>query len=185
MSSLARTWWIHALRGAAALLLGVVWLAASRARFEALAVMFGAYAVSSGMLSVGASLSSADRGERWPGLLWSGSASVAAGLVSIAWLAMTIPAFRWVLVAWAAVTGAGDVAAALRLRRFVPHEWFMLVGGAASIAYAITLSLRSGASLAALAWTTGLFAIVLGLAQVALGLRLRSVLEHLGVPARA
>jgi uncharacterized membrane protein HdeD (DUF308 family) len=79
------------------------------------------------------------------------------------------------IAAWAIVTGLLEVAAAIILRRELRGEWLLALGGILSVAFGIFLAVRPGEGAIAVVWVIGLYAIVFGVALVALGARLRQL----------
>jgi uncharacterized membrane protein HdeD (DUF308 family) len=98
-------------------------------------------------------------------LLAAASAVVFPGLTAIALL--------WVIAAWALVTGALQIAAAIRLREEIEGEFWLGLAGAGSIVFGLLLFLRPGLGALAVVWLIGLYAIVFGVFLVALGFRVK------------
>ena len=54
-------------------------------------------------------------------------------------------------------------------------EGWLIFGGIASIAFGVLLVINPGSGLLAVVWLVGLYAVIFGIAQIMLGLRLRSL----------
>jgi len=80
----------------------------------------------------------------------------------------------YLIAAWALVTGAFEVAAAIRLRKVITGEWLLVLSGAASIVLGILLMLFPGPGALVVVLWIGAYALVSGALLIALGLRLRS-----------
>jgi uncharacterized membrane protein HdeD (DUF308 family) len=73
----------------------------------------------------------------WWALVIRGQVAIA---VTVLMPAITALALVYVIAAWALVTGAFEIAAAIRLRKAIAGEWFLGLSGAASILFGIMLA---------------------------------------------
>jgi len=175
MVVVARNWWALALRGVLGMLFGVFTFVAPAAALAALVLLFGAYALVDGVFNIVAALRDA-RGDRgWWALLLSGVAGVVAGLIAFAAPAFTALVLLYMIAAWALVTGALEIATAIRLRRHITGEWLMALNGALSIVFGGLVMVAPVVGALALVLLVGAYAFVSGLLLVALGFRLRGV----------
>ena len=166
--------WI-ALRAVAAFIFGVLALLLPGLTLTTLVLLFGAFALVDGVFNIVAALRDA-RGDRgWWALLLSGVAGVVAGLVAFAAPAFTALVLLYVIAAWALVTGALEIATAIRLRRHITGEWLMALNGALSIVFGGLVMVAPVVGALALVLLVGAYAFVSGLLLVALGFRLRGV----------
>lgn len=171
---LADRWWTLVLRGAAALIFGILTFIAPGASLFALVVLFGAYAIVNGAIAV-ALAARAPHGEpRWGWLLFEGIASVVAGVLTLIWPGITALVLLLFIAAWAIATGIGQVVAAVRLRKTIRGEWLLALTGVLSIAFGVLLFLFPGAGALAVVLWIGAYAIVFGALLIALGVRLRN-----------
>jgi uncharacterized membrane protein HdeD (DUF308 family) len=69
-------------------------------------------------------------------MLLEGIVGIAAGLVTLVWPGSTALALLYVIAAWALLTGAFEIAAAIRLRKIITGEWLLVLSGTASIGWA-------------------------------------------------
>src|SRR5205807_7263262 len=76
---------------------------------------------------------------------------------------------------WAVVTGALEIAAAIRLRRHISGEWLLALNGALSIVFGGLVLVAPVIGALAVVLLVGAYAFVSGLLLVALGFRLRGV----------
>lgn len=181
---LARRWVAVALRGAAAVAFGLVALAWPGVTVKALAVVFGAYALVDGLLTLGTSLGGTDRRDRWV-LGFEGLVDVVAGGIALVWPSITVSALVLVVAAWAVATGVSEVTAAVRLRRELHGEWRLGVFGAASVLVGLLLAVRPGVGIVAVAWLVGAYALAVGSVLLALAFALRSTLPERRAPDTA
>lgn len=188
IDTLLRNWWAVLLRGALGILFGALTFFAPGISLTALILLFGAYAFADGILAIIAAIRGQGAGERWWLLLIQGIAGVAAGIVTALMPGLTALVLVYVVATWAVVTGALELAAAIRLRKVITDEWLLALSGIASIGLGVLLVLFPVAGALALVLWIGAYALVSGILLVALAFRLRSWgrthLPH-GAPAHA
>jgi uncharacterized membrane protein HdeD (DUF308 family) len=174
VDSLSRNWWAVSLRGLAGILFGIITFFAPAISLAALVLLFGAYALMDGVLAIVTAVRrrSADR---WWLLLLEGLVGIAAGVLTFMWPAITAVALLYVIAAWALVTGAVEIAAAIRLRKAIRGEWLLALSGIFSIALGVLLVLFPGPGALAVTIWIGVYAFVFGALLFALGLRLRGL----------
>jgi uncharacterized membrane protein HdeD (DUF308 family) len=182
--SVFQRWWLLAVRGAVAIVFGVLTFVAPMASLLALVIMFGVFALADGALHLVLAFQMARRGERWGSLMVAGIAGLAAGLVTLVWPAIGGLALLFVIAFWAMATGIAAIFAAVRLRRHIRGEWLMATSGALSVVFGVLLVIFPGPGALAVALWIGAYAIVFGAILIALGLRLRT-LRPAGRPAPA
>ena len=122
VTRLTRKWWLLALRGMVAVLFGLAALVWPGATLTALVLLFGAYALVDGLLAL--IVSRLDRHEFDHGwvLLLKGLAGIATGVLTYLWPRVTAQALVYLIAAWAILTGAFEVVAAVDLREVVEGE---------------------------------------------------------------
>jgi uncharacterized membrane protein HdeD (DUF308 family) len=172
----ARSWWTVALRGALAVLFGVAAWIWPDVTIRVLVLLFGFYALVDGLLAlaaalVGGRLVSGRRG--W--LIFEGVAGVAAGVLTFIWPEITTLVLLYLIAFWAIATGVLEVVAAVLLRRELRGEWLLAASGIISVLFGLFLVIRPGDGAIAVAWLIGLYAIIFGIALIALGFRLRQL----------
>jgi uncharacterized membrane protein HdeD (DUF308 family) len=179
---IAKNWWSLVLRGLAAIVLGLITIVWPGITLGALVLLFGAYALIDGLLSLAGAVRAAENHERWGSLLFEGLAGIAAGIVTFAWPAITALTLVYVIAAWALITGVFEIAAAVRLRKVLPGEWLLALSGFASLILGILMIAVPLAGALAIALWVGIYALVFGALLIALGLRLRSWTKALTEP---
>jgi uncharacterized membrane protein HdeD (DUF308 family) len=171
---MTRYWWAVALRGTLAVLFGMMALAWPGITVFVLVALFGAYALVDGAIAVAQAIGGKlVVGRGW--LVLEGIAGVLAGIVTFVWPGITALVLLVVIAAWALVTGVFEIVAAVWLRREIKGEWLLALSGALSVLFAVLLVINPGAGAIAVVWVIGAYAIVFGVALVALGLRLRQL----------
>src|ERR1700730_5399639 len=171
---LAHNWWSLVLRGVIAILLGLVTFAWPGITLGGLVLLFGAYALVGGIISIIVAVRASGANERWGALLIEGMAGIAAAAITIAWPAITAFALVCVIAAWAIVTGVLEIIASVQLRMYIRGEWLLAVSGVASVLFGALIFAAPLAGELILAIWFGAYALVFGAFLVALGFRLRS-----------
>jgi uncharacterized membrane protein HdeD (DUF308 family) len=177
LETLTRYWWVVALRGAFAVLFGLMALIWPAITLLALVILFGAYALVDGVFTLVAAFGkrdsiAVDSGSR--GLLVAqGVAGIILGVLAIAWPGITALVLLWVIAAWAVLIGALEIFAAVRLRRELRREWLLALSGALSVLFGILLVVWPAAGALTVVVLIGVSAIVFGVTLLTLGLRLR------------
>jgi uncharacterized membrane protein HdeD (DUF308 family) len=170
-SVLVAHWWALVVRGLAAILFGVLTLVAPGLTLFALVLLWGAYALVDGLFALTLAARATRAGRSWGWLLFAGVVSVLAGVVTFLWPGLTAMGLLFVIALWAVFTGIAQVAAAVRLRSLMRHEWLLTVSGVLSIAFGLLLYILPSTGALALAWMIGVYAILFGALLVGLGLK--------------
>ena len=78
------------------------------------------------------------------------------------------------IAVWAIVLGVMEIYGAIKLRKEIEGEWFLILNGALSVAVRHRPDLwRPGTGALALVWIIGAYAIILGVIYVMFGLKMR------------
>jgi uncharacterized membrane protein HdeD (DUF308 family) len=74
---------------------------------------------------------------------------------------------------WAIVIGVMQIVGAIRLRKEIDNEWLLIAGGVLSVLFGAILILFPGAGALGLIFVIGAYAVIYGIIEIALALRLR------------
>jgi uncharacterized membrane protein HdeD (DUF308 family) len=171
----AESKWGVILRGIVAILFGLVILAWPAITLRALILVFGIFAIAAGVFALLSGLRAEERRRRWL-LLAEGVVAALAGIVALAWPAITARALLFIIAAWAIVTGVLEMAGAFRTRLASTPEWVLMASGIISVVFGILLLVWPYLGLLALTWLIGIYAIIYGIIHV--------VLAFTGAPPR-
>lgn len=174
----AGMWWVIALRGVIAVIVGVLAFVWPLATLVALVLLFGVYALLDGIALVLMAFSIRRQGRWW--LAIQGLIGIGVGLFTLVAPQITALALIDLIAFWAIVTGVLEIVAAVRLRRLIDHLWLTTIDGLLSIVLGIVFLFVPAAAALAWVWLLGVYALLAGLAMLALAWRLRTV----RVPAR-
>jgi uncharacterized membrane protein HdeD (DUF308 family) len=173
VNALARNWWALLIRGIAAVIFGVLAFAWPGATIVAIIILFGAYAFVDGVFAIVAAVRAAQSHERWWPFLLEGIVGIAIAAIvyfepRVAGLALYLT-----VAAWAFITGILEIAAAIQLRKQIANEVWLILGGILSLLFAGLMIWRPGSAAIAIVWVIGAYAIMFGIAMIALSFRLK------------
>ncbi|EPX87698.1 hypothetical protein ruthe_00271 [Rubellimicrobium thermophilum DSM 16684] len=181
LCTLSRNWWIFIFRGVLALLIATLAFLMPAEALLALTLVFGAYAFADGVFGLIAAVRNIRKGERWGWLMFSGILGIATGVVVVVSpfvATLVLATFLWASIAfWSVFSGVLEIAAALRLRKEIKGEVWLILSGLISVVLGVVVTwmllTRPLESFLALGWLLGFYAAVFGAMMMLLGLRLR------------
>jgi uncharacterized membrane protein HdeD (DUF308 family) len=165
--------WMLMLRGAIAIAFGVLAVLWPGLTLLVLVGLFAAYALLGGIVSIAAALRLRPTERKWWLPLLLGVISVAAGIYALLAPSVTALVLVLLMAANAILTGALDIAMAVRLRRVLRGHWLLLLGGAVSILFGVLVVAAPAAGALAMVWLISFYAILTGVLLFGLGLRAR------------
>ena len=169
---LARNWWALALRGAAAILLGILALMMPGVTVATLALTFAAYLLLDGVFAILAGIRASRHHERSLPFILEGVVSLIAGIVAALWPAASLFALVFLIAAWSVITGFAEVMSAWRMDR-THGKWAWGVAGLLSILFGFSMWVLPALGLLALAWGVAAYLIAFGMLALATAFRLR------------
>lgn len=171
---LARNWWAVLIRGVIAVIFGILAYLWPGATWVAVAILFGAYALVDGIFAIVAAVRAAETQQRWWPFVIEGIVGIVIAAITFYDVRITIFALYFTIAAWAFLTGIFEIVAAIELRKHVANEFWLILGGIASIAFAVLMIWFPLAGFLAITWLIAAYAIVFGIMLIALAFRLRS-----------
>lgn len=178
-----RTGWAMALRGIVAVIFGLVAMRYPSAAAGAFVIIFAVFAFADAILEIVVASFLGRSGLRWGWYAVGALASLAAGIVAIAYPQITFFALVLLVGARAVVVGALEIGAAVSFRE-LDSRWLLGLVGAVSIVFGLLLFASPSRGGLALIWTIGIYAIILGVVLFALGIRLVGGRGH-GIATRS
>ncbi|MDR3067599.1 MULTISPECIES: HdeD family acid-resistance protein [Comamonas] len=170
---LHRTWWVLLLRGAAAIIFGVLTWMQPAASAAALVLVFGAYVFVDGLLGIYTAIKSRQQSRYWWVVLLWGLTGVAVGVLTAINPAITALVLTIYIGVWALMTGVLQIVAALRLRKEIQGEWLLVLGGLLSVLFGIFVLMQPGAGMMAMLWVLATYAVIFGVLMVILAFKIK------------
>ncbi len=179
LRSIAKSWWLYALRGVAAIIFGILAFTRPGATILALVLVFGIYAVIDGVLAVIAAFQMREDYKQWWVVLLEGLAGILVGIIALINPFVTAGALLLVIAFWAVFTGIMEIIAAIQLRREIDNEWSLILSGILSVVLGIILVVFPSAGALGLIYAIGIYAIFFGLLELYLAFKVRGFAKAL------
>ncbi len=170
--ALAKNWWMLLLRGIAAIIFGVLAFAWPGMTLLTLIMFYGAFALVDGVLAIIAAIAGGAPAPRW-WLAVVGLLGIATGVLMFTMPGLTALVLLYFIAGWAIATGAFQIVGAIRLRKEIDDEWYLILGGVVSVLFGVGVMMAPGAGALALLWVIGTYAVIMGAILVALAFRLK------------
>lgn len=177
LQAVAANWWILLLRGILLVVLGLYALLNPGISLLAWAFVVGCFLVADGILAIVAGIAGWTESRGWA--IARGAIALLAGGFAVAHPAVfgAIAGLTviFVLAAWAIIGGVLEIVVAIRERKAIEGEGWMILNGVFSILFGVVLVMAPLISLALFIRVCGAFAIVFGLVAVFTSLKLRKL----------
>jgi uncharacterized membrane protein HdeD (DUF308 family) len=175
-------WKMLVVRGALAIVFGILAIIWPISTAIALALLWGFWALVDGVGSIAQAFQPESRGSRvW--LVVIGVIALIAAFFAIFSPAVTAVTLTWILGIWLIVRGVFEAIGAFSSSMATPR-WLLLVSAALSILLGILFVTNPGAGAVGIAVWLGITALIWGAAFVAIGLTIRRELTGPGHAAR-
>ncbi|MCO6518105.1 MAG: HdeD family acid-resistance protein [Snodgrassella sp.] len=170
---LSENWWMVLIRGGAALIFGLLTWFYPFISILIMVMFFGVYALIDGVLGVVIAINGRRTHQDWWLILIWGMVSILAGIMTF-----FVPGITWLVLItfiaiWSLVSGILQIIAAIRLRKSIRGEGWMIVAGMLSVLVGIILFVNPVQGGIALTWVIGVYAALFGVMNIALAFRLR------------
>jgi len=179
LALLSRYWWVLVVRGVMAIALGIFAFVWPQQTIAALVLVFGAIALADGTFAVVASIAGHSLTPYWWVLLLQGLLGIGVGALTLFNPAITAIALLIYIAVWAIGMGVLQVIAAVRLRHDI--EWWLALGGIASVAFGMLLMRNPAAGALAVLWLIGSYALIWGVTLMVGGFDVRRLHKHVSV----
>jgi uncharacterized membrane protein HdeD (DUF308 family) len=174
LEQLGKNWGWIALRGAAAVIFGVLAFAWPVKAVVVLVLFFGAYALVEGIFTLITAFRVRDRGKPMWTFVAIGILGIAAGIVTFLWPGITALTLIVFIAVWAFFMGIFQIVAAVRLRKEIEHEWLLGLSGVLSVIFGAVMMARPVEGLFAVVWVIAAYSIVFGILLIVLAFRLKN-----------
>jgi uncharacterized membrane protein HdeD (DUF308 family) len=169
-----KAWPLVAVRGVLAVLFGLFALIWPGATVLVLAILYGVYAIVDGIGGLMQAFRPGDTGHRVAyGVL--GALGIVAGVLVLVWPGITVLLLALLVGFWAIITGIAEIAAAIRLRKQIRGEAFLIAAGAISVLAGVLIVINPIAGAYGIALLVGIYALLYGIVLLVLAFRLRKL----------
>src|SRR5213083_3795277 len=175
IETLKRHWWVPVIRGIAAIVFGIIAFVYPGLTIATLVLFFGAWVLLDGIFRIVGAIGHRASDPDWGWHLVIGILGIVVGLLTFHAPQITALALIIYIAAWALMIGATEIAIAIKMRREIKGEWFLILMGLCSIVFAVMLLWNPLPGALALVWLIGSYAIAFGILGIILGFRLRSL----------
>jgi uncharacterized membrane protein HdeD (DUF308 family) len=175
IETLKRHWWVPVIRGVAAIVFGIIAFVYPGLTIATLVLFFGAWVLIDGIFRIVGAIGHRASDPDWGWQLVIGIVGIIVGLLTFHAPQITALALIIYVAAWALMIGASEIVLAIKMRREIKGEWFLILMGLASIVFAVLLLWNPIAGAAAVIWLIAWYAVVLGILAIFFGFRLRSL----------
>src|SRR5215813_9585394 len=175
LATFKKHWWVPVLRGVAAIIFGIIAFTHPVMAAATLVLFFGAWVLIDGIFRVVGAIGHRASDKEWGSDLIIGILGIIVGLLTFHAPGITALALVIYIAAWALMTGATEIALAIKMRREIKGEWFLILMGLASIIFACLLFWNPLSGAAALIWIIAWYAVIMGVLEIIFGFRLLSL----------
>jgi len=175
---LSQYWWMILLRGVLSVLFGLVLFAQPGISLVTLTLLFGAFALVHGVGNVISAFGGRTQYASWWVLLLAGLAGILVGVLTFMSPGITALILLYYIAWWAIASGVFEVVAAIKLRKEIKGEFWLALGGLASIAFGLLLIARPGVGALTVLWLIGSYAIAFGVILILLAFRARGFVSR-------
>jgi uncharacterized membrane protein HdeD (DUF308 family) len=175
LTMLSKAWWVYLVRGLLAILFGVLAFARPGLTLATLVIFFGAWALATGVFAIFAAFAAKKVHTDWWVLLLEGLLGIGVGLVTFWAPGITAISLLWYLAFWAILSGLFEIVTAVRLRKEIRGEGWLMLAGVASIVFGVLLLARPGAGALAVITFIGAYALLIGVILVMAAFKLKGL----------
>lgn len=172
LTLLAKNWWVVVLRGVFAILFGLLAVFYPGLALQSFLFLFAVYAVADGLGAVWTAIQNRTQKQWWIHLL-EGFVSIIAGIGALLFPGLTTLTVLFLIAGWAIITGVFEIVAAFQLRKEIEGEFWLGLGGLASILFGVLLIVFPGGGILTLLTIVAVYAILFGITLIMLGWKLR------------
>src|SRR5215475_15295546 len=175
IETLKRDWWVPVIRGVAAIIFGFIAFAYPGRTLATLVIFFGAWVLVDGVFRVIGAIGGRASDPDWGWHLIIGILGIVVGVLTFHAPGITALALVIYIAAWALMIGVTEIALAIKMRREIKGEWFLILMGLASIIFAGYLLWNPLRGAAVLILVIAWYAVIMGVLAIIFGFRVRSL----------
>jgi uncharacterized membrane protein HdeD (DUF308 family) len=171
----SRNWWVPVLRGAIAILFGVLAFVYPMVVTTVGIALFAAFALIEGVFALVAAFGMGLPAGQRALLVIAGLLGLAVGVGSVFYPGIAALTFVVFIGWWAIIVGVLQLVVSIEYRKVIENDWLFALSAILSLVFGVLLIWQPFAGLQALLWIFGIYAILIGIMLLAVGFRLRSM----------
>jgi len=172
-------WWVVLLRGIVVLLMGILLVSRPLPTIVVLVYLLGFYWFFDGIFTLIGSIRGRKSHKDWSWGVFVGIISALAGVIVFTQpyisAVIGVTFMIYVVAIMVFVSGMWGIITGIRLRKQIPNEWSMIMGGVISALFAILLMSNPLMSAMTLVWLMGVIALVGGIVLIVISFRIRKL----------
>jgi len=171
LENLQKHWWLISIRGVLAILFGIAALLSPMILIYSLLTFFSFFVILSGFFIITLAFLG-ETTNKWLRVI-EGLFFIATGTLILLNPAFIVSGFMVLVAIWAIVSGIFYIIGAIRLRKIITNEWYMIFNGVISILFGIIIAgnLLTGAAI--LAMVFGIYAILNGIIFIIFSIKIK------------
>src|SRR5262245_32518800 len=177
--ALSKFWWMTLLRGLLWILFGIVVISRPGISLVTLTLVFGGFAFADGIANIVTAFGERKTNDDWWALLLAGLAGVGVGVLTFMAPGITALSLLYFIALWSIASGLMHVVTAIRLRKQIEGEFWLILSGLLAIAFGMLIVARPGAGALSVLFLIGCYAIAGGVIIVAFAIRARGFVNRL------
>jgi len=161
------------LRGILALIFGLIAIFQPAATVLVVVWIFGIFMLVDGIIAIISAFTSNAKSEHWWFIIIAGVLGVILGAMTL--FNPTAMGIAWIYLIsiWAIVTGIFEIITAIRLRKEIKGEVWLIIGGIISIIFGLLILFNPLAGAVAIGFIVGVFAVIFGIVFIAFSIKLK------------
>ena len=173
-----RSWGELMFGGIIALLFGIIASVWPGRTLLTIIAFFGVFILAEGIVTVVVSFVRRNTYERWWLALIGGIVGILIGGITLARPIGTTLFLLYLIAVWALITGVFSIIAAIRLRKTIRNEWYLILSGIVAILFSIFIFARPVAAAVTIMWIISAFAVLFGILLIVLAFRIRKIAKE-------
>lgn len=172
---LSAIWKLVLFRGVLAVAFGLLAIFLPSVTFSTIIMWLGAWLVINGILMTIAAWQQKANDRNWWITLIAGLVSIGLGVYTFLHPQVTGAAIIIYLALWSILTGIAEIVFAIRVRKLITGEGWLIAGGAMSVLFGLLLLANPISGAITLTLILGIYALIFGIFLVILAMRIRKL----------
>jgi uncharacterized membrane protein HdeD (DUF308 family) len=168
-----RSWGALLFGGVVSVLFGLVALIWPGKTLLIVIAFFGVFILAESIVLIVVTVARRREYERWWIGLVGGVLGLVIGGITLLRPRATTVFLLYLLAAWALITGVLAIVAAIRLRKTIQNEWYLILSGGVALIFSLIVFMRPVAAAVVMMWIISAFALVFGGLLISLSIRVR------------